>query len=201
MNLSTARYEKRAKEVGIRKAIGSVNSQLVIQFLSESFLTVLLAFFFSLAITQLTLPLFNVLADKHVEVLWNEPFFWLLSLGFVVLTSLIAGSYPAFYLSSFKAVKVLKGTFKAGRFAMIPRQVLVTVQFTVSIALMIGTIIIYQQIKYAANRPIGYSRESLVSIVTRNPTIHDHFEAVKNELIQSGAVVDLAEAGNAPTSI
>jgi putative ABC transport system permease protein len=201
MNLSTARYEKRAKEVGIRKAIGSVNSQLVIQFLSESFLTVLLAFFFSLAITQLTLPLFNVLADKHVEVLWNEPFFWLLSVGFVVLTSLVAGSYPAFYLSSFKAVKVLKGTFKAGRFAMMPRQVLVTVQFTVSIALMIGTIIIYQQIKYAANRPIGYSRESLVSIVTRNPTIHDHFEAVKNELIQSGAVADLAEAGNAPTNI
>jgi len=201
MNLSTARYEKRAKEVGIRKAIGSVNSQLVTQFLSESFLTVLLAFFFSLAITQLTLPLFNVLADKHIEVLWNEPFFWLMSIGFVALTSLIAGSYPAFYLSSFKAVKVLKGTFKAGRFAMIPRQVLVTVQFSVSIVLMIGTIIIYQQIKFAAGRPIGYSRESLVSIVTRNPTIHEHFDAVKNELLQSGAVTDLAEAGNAPTYI
>ena len=104
-------------------------------------------------------------------------------------------------VGSFKAVKVLKGTFKAGRFAMIPRQVLVTVQFSVSIVLMIGTIIIYQQIKFAAGRPIGYSRESLVSIVTRNPTIHEHFDAVKNELLQSGAVTDLAEAGNAPTYI
>jgi putative ABC transport system permease protein len=201
MNLSTARHEKRAKEVGIRKAIGSIKSQLVFQFLSESFLTVLLAFLVSLAIAQLALPFFNILADKHVEILWSDPMFWLVSMAFITITSLISGSYPAFYLSSFKAVKVLKGTFRAGRFAVIPRQVLVTVQFTVSITLMIGTIIVYQQIQFAANRPIGYSRESLVSIPTRNANIHDHFDAVKNDLMQSGAVLDIAEAGNAPTYV
>ncbi|HTF19880.1 MAG TPA: ABC transporter permease [Chryseolinea sp.] len=201
MNLSTARHEKRAKEVGIRKAIGSIKSQLVVQFLSESFLTVFLAFLVSLIIAQLALPFFNLLADKHLQILWGNPVFWVVSLAFITFTSLVSGSYPAFYLSSFKAVKVLKGTFRAGRFAMIPRQVLVTVQFTVSITLMIGTIIVYQQIKFAANRPIGYSRESLVSITTRNATIHDHLEAVKNELVQSGAAVEIAEAGNAPTYI
>lgn len=201
MNLSTARHEKRAKEVGIRKAIGSVKSQLVIQFLSESFLTVFLAFLLSLAIAQLALPFFNLLADKHVQILWSDPMFWLLSMAFVTFTSLTSGSYPAFYLSSFKAVKVLKGTFRAGRLAAIPRQVLVTLQFTVSITLMIGTIIVYQQIQFAASRPIGYSRESLVGITTRNASIHDHFDAVKTELLQSGAVVEVAEAGNAPTNI
>jgi ABC-type antimicrobial peptide transport system permease subunit len=201
MNLSTARHEKRSKEVGIRKAIGSAKGQLVIQFLSESFLTVLLAFIVALAFAQIALPLFNQLADKQLQILWSNPVFWSVSAAFIVVTALVAGSYPAFYLSSFKAVKVLKGTFKAGRHAVIPRQVLVTLQFTVSITLMIGTTIVYQQIRFAASRPIGYSRESLLSIPTRNASIHDHFDALKSELIQSGAAVEMAEAGNAPTNI
>lgn len=201
MNLSTARHEKRAREVGIRKAVGSIKSQLVVQFLSESFLTVFLAFLVALVIAQVALPFFNILADKHLTILWDNPGFWLMSMAFITFTALISGSYPAFYLSSFKAVKVLKGTFKAGRFAAVPRQILVTLQFTVSITLIIGTTIVYQQIRFAASRPIGYSRESLVSVITRNATIHDHLEAVNNELVQSGAIVNLAEAGNAPTYI
>jgi len=201
MNLTTARNERRSKEVGIRKTVGSAKSQLIVQFFSESFLTVLLAFVLALLFSQLALPFFNSVANKQIVFPWSNSTFWLSALVFIVFTSLIAGSYPAFYLSSFKAVKVLKGTFKAGRFATLPRKVLVTVQFTVSVTLIIGTIIVYRQIKFAASRPVGYSRESLVSMSTRNETIHDHFDAVRNELLQSGAVIAVAESQGQTTAI
>ncbi|MES2733689.1 MAG: ABC transporter permease, partial [Bacteroidota bacterium] len=150
MNLSTARSAKRAKEVGIRKAIGSVRGQLIGQFLSESLLVVTFAFFLCLILVELSLPWFNAVADKKIVLLWDNPWFWLLSLGFSLFTGLLAGSYPAFYLSSFNPVQVLKGggapgTFQMGRFAAIPRQVLVVLQFTVSVTLIIGTIIVYRQ--------------------------------------------------------
>ena len=144
MNLSTARSEKRAKEVGIRKTVGSLRRQLILQFFSESLFTVVFAFALSLLFVRLALSFFNQVADKQMSILWNNLFFWLLSIAFIIFTALVAGSYPAFYLSSFKPVKVLKGTFKAGRFAAIPRKVLVVLQFTVSVTLIIGTIIVYQ---------------------------------------------------------
>ena len=115
MNLSTARSEKRAKEVGIRKSIGSLRTQLVIQFFSESLLVVVFAFVLSLILVQLAIPFFNDVSDKKMNIPWRNPFFWLAGLGFSIITGLIAGSYPAFYLSSFKPVKVLKGSFKAGK--------------------------------------------------------------------------------------
>ena len=155
MNLSTARSEKRAKEVGIRKTLGSVKKQLLLQFFSESFLTVLLAFVLCLAVSWMVLPLFNSIADKQMSIPWTDPMFWITSLVFILLTAGIAGSYPAFYLSAFKPVKVLKGTFKAGRAAAIPRKVLVVLQFTVSVALVIGTLVVYRQIQFAKNRPLG----------------------------------------------
>ncbi|WP_431213573.1 ABC transporter permease [Puia sp. P3] len=120
MNLSTARSERRAREVGIRKAIGSVRRQLVFQFLCESLLVAMLAFGLSLLLAQSSLPFFNSLSDKAMAVLWKSPLFWGLGLGFSLLTGLVAGSYPALYLSSFRPVKVLKGTFRAGRFASVP---------------------------------------------------------------------------------
>ncbi|MEI9908187.1 MAG: ABC transporter permease [Bacteroidota bacterium] len=199
MNLSTARSEKRAKEVGIRKTVGSSRRQLIFQFFSESLLTVTFSFALSLLLVQLLLSFFNSVSGKQMAILWANPFFWIISTGFIVFTSLIAGSYPAFYLSSFRPVKVLKGTFKAGRFAAIPRKVLVVIQFTVSIALIIGTIIVYNQIQFAKDRPVGYTRQGVITLPL-NPEVHSHFNAMRDALIQSGAITSMAEAGSPTTA-
>jgi putative ABC transport system permease protein len=201
MNLSTARSEKRAKEVGIRKAVGSVRSQLIGQFFSESFLVVFFAFALSLLLVQLALPWFNEIADKNISILWNNPLFWALGIGFSLITGLIAGSYPAFYLSGFQPVKVLKGTFRVGRFASMPRKVLVVTQFTVSLALIIGTIIVFRQIQYAKNRPLGYDRNGLVSVRMNTPELMERYGIIHNELLQTGAVVSVAESNNPTTGV
>ncbi|HEY1054098.1 MAG TPA: ABC transporter permease, partial [Emticicia sp.] len=201
MNLSTARSEKRAKEVGIRKAIGSVRSQLIIQFFSESILVVALAFILSFVLVHFALPFFNELADKKISILWTNPVFWLAGITFTVFTGLIAGSYPALYLSSFQPVKVLKGTFRVGRFAAIPRKVLVVLQFTVSVTLIIGTIIVFRQIQHAKDRPIGYNRDGLINIYMMTSDIHNHFEAVRNELMSSGAIMEMTESGSPTTEV
>jgi putative ABC transport system permease protein len=200
MNLSTAKSEKRAKEVGIRKSVGSLRVQLVLQFFIESLLVAVLAFILSLLLVQLALPFFNQVSDKKMNILWSNPLFWLAGIGFSLVTGLIAGSYPALYLSSFKPVKVLKGTFRAGRFAAIPRKILVVLQFTVSVILIIGTIIVFEQIQFAQNRPIGYSRDGLVTLPMITSDIHNHFDVVKNELINDGGIVSIAEAGSPTTA-
>jgi ABC-type antimicrobial peptide transport system permease subunit len=199
MNLSTARSEKRAREVGIRKAIGSLRSQLIYQFFSESLLCVALAFLLALLFVMLSLPVFNEVADKQMVILWSSPLFWILSIGFSLLTGLITGSYPALYLSSFKPVRVLKGSFRIGKLAAMPRKVLVVVQFTVSVILIIGTIVVFRQIEFAKDRPVGYSRDGLVSIPIGTNDIHKSYEAVKDELFKTGAVVSMAEGDVAPT--
>ena len=201
MNLSTARSEKRAKEVGIRKTMGSMRRQLILQFFSESLLTAILSFLLSMLLVQLCLPFFNSLADKKMSIPWNNLPFWLLAAGFTIITGLIAGTYPALYLSSFQPVKVLKGSFKAGRLAVIPRKVLVVLQFTVSVTLITGTMIVYRQIQFAKDRPIGYSRNGLVTVPLMTPAVHEHFEAIKKELEQTGAVTGIAESGSPTTSI
>ncbi|MGI8952363.1 MAG: ABC transporter permease [Chitinophagaceae bacterium] len=201
MNLSTARSEKRAKEVGIRKAIGSMRAQLIKQFFSESLLVTAFAFFLSLILVQLILPFFNEVADKKISILWSNPWFWLAGIAFTLFTAFIAGSYPALYLSSFKPVKVLKGTFRVGRFAAIPRKVLVVLQFTVSIILIIGTIVVFNQIQFAKNRPVGYSRAGLVTIPTITENIHNHFDVIRNELKNSGTISEMAESSSAATYV
>ena len=201
MNLSTARSEKRAKEVGIRKAIGSLRTQLIIQFLSESVLIAFLALILAMIVVQISLPWFNKLAGKQMDIVWTNGWFWLLSTGFALFTGLIAGSYPAFYLSSFNSIKVLKGTFKAGRFASAPRKVLVIMQFAVSTALIISTIIIYQQIQYAKNRPVGYSRAGLLTVNMNTPDLYGHYGAIRNDLIKSGAATNMAESSSPPTDL
>jgi ABC-type antimicrobial peptide transport system permease subunit len=194
MNLSTARSEKRAKEVGIRKAVGSLRSQLIQQFYGESLLISFFAFVLSLALVQLILPWFNKVADKEINILWYSPLFWVAGFAFTFITGLLAGSYPALYLSSFNPVKVLKGTFRTGRFTMARRKVLVVVQFTVSVALFIGTAIVYRQIQYAKNRPVGYSQAGLVTMQIKSSDFNQKYDVLKNELVNTGVVTDVARA-------
>jgi ABC-type antimicrobial peptide transport system permease subunit len=201
MNLTTARSEKRAKEVGIRKAIGSARGQLIRQFMSESMLVVFFSFLLAVLLVLFAIPYFNQIADKQVSMPWVNPFFWLLVVGFTFFTGLLAGSYPALYLSAFKPVKVLKGTFRVGRLAALPRKILVVVQFTVSIILIIGTIIVFRQIQFAQNRPVGYTREGLITIEMNTPEIYRHYDVLRSDLIHTGAVKNMAESNSAATQI
>ena len=201
MNLSTARSEKRAKEVGIRKAVGSVRSQLITQFFSESLLVVICAFVLSLLLVLLLLPIFNEVADKKLTLLWTNPIFWLLGIGFSILTGLIAGSYPSLYLSSFQPVKVLKGTFRAGRFAAVPRKVLVVMQFTVSVTLIVGTTIVLRQIQHAKNRPIGYDRNGLITVTMNTPELYQNYNTLRDALIKSGGAVEMSTSSAPATDL
>ena len=200
MNLATARSEKRAREVGIRKTVGSFRWQLIKQFFAESYLVVLLAFALSLLLVALLLPIFNDVAGKKMQEPWSNPLFWIFSFVFIVITGLLAGSYPALYLSSFQPLKVLKGTFRVGKMASVPRRVLVVMQFTVSVLLIIGTIIVYQQIQFAKDRPIGYVRNGLINISMQSE-ISKHFDAIRLELKQSGAVEEMAGSGSPLTQV
>ena len=201
MNLSTARSEKRAKEVGIRKAIGSLRVHLIGQFLSESILMVFLAFFLAIILVRFSIPFFNGLSNKQMSIPWSNPMFWILMFGFALCTGLISGSYPAFYLSRFKPIKVLKGVFRAGPLTTIPRKVLVTMQFTVSIALIIGTIIVFKQIEYAKDRPVGYSREGVITLAMNAPDAFKNYEPFKSELLQTGVVENMCESSSPSTQI
>jgi len=199
MNLATAKSEKRAKEVGIRKAIGSRRKQLILQFFSESLLMAGMSFILSLALILLLLPFFNAIADKKLTLPVTNPLFWAAGLGFTLVAGLIAGSYPALYLSSFRPVAVLKGVYKAGRFAAVPRKVLVVLQFTASIALIIGTIVVFRQIQFVKARPVGYTREGLLTVESSTTDIYNHFEAFRDDLVNTGAVSSVAWSSTVPT--
>lgn len=200
MNLSTARSEKRAKEVGIRKTIGSGRGQLISQFLFESFFLVLFSFAICIALIQLSIPWFNEITDKKLNIPWYNTFFWLFSALFIVITSLLAGSYPAFFLSSFKPLKVLKGGFRFGKNASVPRKVLVTTQFAVSIILIIGTFVVFQQIEHVRKRPIGYSPNGLITTWVGGLS-KQKAETFKQELMQSGAIESLGYSTSPTTAI
>jgi len=201
MNLSTARSEKRAKEVGIRKAIGSLRGQLIRLFYGESLFAVLIALVGALLLMAMALPYFNEVADKRMQIPWANLWFWAAVLVFCCFTGLIAGSYPALYLSAFRPVKVLKGSFRVGRLASMPRRVLVVVQFSVSIVLIISTIVLYKQIQFAKDRPVGYERAGAMVIPLVTEEIHKHFDIVRSELIGLGAVTEMAESSSAATEV
>ena len=201
MNLSTAQSEKRAKEVGVRKSIGSSKGQLINQFLSESFLVVVLAFILAVSFVFLALPSFNQLADKQIIFPYKNTVFWLINIGIIVVTSFIAGSYPAFYLSSFRPVKVLKGTFNTSKSATSFRKTLVVVQFTVSVILVIGTIVVKKQIEHSKNRPIGYEKNGLVMIQKVTEDYEGKYNALRNELLNTGAIVEMSESSSPLTGV
>jgi len=200
MNLSTARSEKRSREVGIRKTIGSVRAQLISQFFMESMLVVGLAFALSLLLVQLCIPWFNQVSGKQIFVPWGETYFWLVGAGFTFFTGIIAGSFPALYLSSFEPVRALKGSFRAGPFAAVPRKVLVVLQFTVSISLIAGTIIVFKQLQFAQRRPIGYDSNGIVTAPLKTNEIRSHFDAFSNELKKTGVVKEVAMTDTPITS-
>jgi len=201
MNLTTARSEKRAKEVGIRKAIGSRKKQLVDQFLTECFLMVSIALFFALAMVTWALPLFNELADKKMQSPFGNPYFWLACAMFALVTGLLAGSYPSFYLSSFQPAAVLKGTLHRSGAGSFSRKALVVVQFVVSVVLICGTIVVYQQIQHASNRPVGYDREGIITVPMNDPNYRKKEWVLKNELLATGVVTQVSFSSSPLTSV
>lgn len=195
MNLSTARSEKRAKEVGIRKVMGAQRGKLILQFIGESIMFSFVAFSIAIFIVQISLTGFNTLVNKELFINYTDVSFWLFALIFILFSGILAGSYPAFFLSAFKPVKVLKGTFKKAEAAINPRKVLVVVQFTFAIVLIISTLIVQKQIQHTLNRDAGYNRNNLIYIFAQGDIIK-HYDLIKSNLLKSGAVVSATRCAN-----
>jgi putative ABC transport system permease protein len=185
MNLSTARSEKRAKEVGIRKVLGAQKKSLISQFIGESVFLAFLAGIIAVCIAQVSLPGYNQLTAKKLFIDIGAMNTWIAFIVFILFTGLLAGSYPAFFLSSFQPAKVLKGTFKKANALVTPRKVLVVLQFTFATILIICTIIVKQQIDYAHNRETGYNKDNLVYHFMTGD-IPKNYDLIKNELLASG---------------
>jgi putative ABC transport system permease protein len=200
MNLATARSESRAKEVGIRKSIGSRRKELILQFLGESVMVTAFAFALAVTLVELLLPSYNLLVDKNISIDYTNGLIWLVAISLILVIGLFTGSYPAFYLSGFQPVKVLKGKIDAAKGGSTPRKVLVVLQFTTSIALIIGTVVIYQQIQHVKNRDMGYDRENLIQIWTNNE-LETNFQTIRNELVATGAVKSICKSNSPVTSI
>jgi len=192
MNLSTARSEKRAREVGIRKVVGAARGSLIAQFIGESIVLALLSFVLALAMVELSLKGFNRLIGADLHTNYADSSFWYFAAGFVLFTGVVSGSYPAFYLSSFRPVSVLKGSFQKVNTLLTPRKVLVVLQFTFSIALIICTIIVHRQVQYARARDTGYDRDKLVFTFVQGDVLR-HYDQIKRELIGSGAAISVTK--------
>lgn len=200
MNLSTARSEKRAKEVGIRKTLGSQRKQLIAQFITESILLAFASFLVALLIVWITITPFSQLLNQPIRFPFQDPEWWIMGTGVILLTGIIAGSYPAFYLSGFNPIKVLKGSFTTGKSNLTPRKILVTAQFSISILLISATLLIYQQINFVQQRDLGYQQENLL-MVNSSPQLDRQLAAFKNELYATGTVESVNRTGNQITDL
>ncbi|MBS1947251.1 MAG: ABC transporter permease [Bacteroidetes bacterium] len=193
MNLSTARSEKRGKEVGIRKVVGAGKFSLVSQFIGETILLALFAGIIALIIVQFSLPLYNQLVNKLLYLDYFNVYFWLEFFGFILFTGIVAGSYPAFFLSSFQPIKVLKGTFRAAHAAINPRKILVVAQFTFAIVLIISTIIVLNQINYAQSRETGYQKNNLIYMFLEGD-MGKNYDLIKEGLLNNGAATGVTKS-------
>ncbi|HEY8955441.1 ABC transporter permease [Chitinophaga sp.] len=184
MNLSTARSLKRAKEIGVRKAAGAMKQSLIIQFISEAVLTAFLALALAVILVALLLPAFNAITGKQMTLPVTAPLFWLQLLAIGMITGLFAGSYPALYLSSFEAVKVLKGTLRPEKNERVFRKGLVVFQFVLSTLLFIGAITISRQVEYIQTKNLGYDREHIINIPLEGALIphYDYFKETAQQL-------------------
>ncbi len=198
MNLSTARSEKRAKEVGIRKTVGAKKTALVVQFLGESILISFLAALLALVIVMISLPSFSTLIEKPLSLDFANPRFWLSTLGVIIFTGILAGSYPALYLSGFRPSKVLKGTFRKMDSPITPRKVLVVFQFAMAIILITATIIVGQQMDKVQNRQLGYAKNNLVYTMMEGD-IERNYPLIKEELLASGTAISVTKT-NSPVT-
>jgi ABC-type antimicrobial peptide transport system permease subunit len=193
MNLSTAKSQKRAKEVGVRKVSGANKNSLVFQFLSESLLITLFAAFFAILLVQVTLPVFNNLTGKDMSVPYFSGFFWLQILGIIVLTGLVAGSYPAFYLSATKVVSVFRSFTKSGKGVVMARKGLVLFQFILATILIVSTMVVYQQINFAMNQDLGYSKDQLIQVPLEGKLL-ESFDVFKAELEKDENILSVSRS-------
>ncbi len=200
MNLSTAKSESRGKEVGIRKTVGSNKKQLIFQFLIETILMTLFALIIAIGIVELLLPFYNTLVNKNLFIDYSSPLVWLTAIGFILITGLVAGSYPAFFLSSLKPIKVLKGKLSFGKQGNLPRKILVTAQFVFSIGLVISTIVIYHQLDFIKNRNIGYNKDNLL-MVSATGEVRQHYELIKKDLIEKNLAESVTSSSSPLTDI
>ncbi len=198
MNLSTARSIRRAREVGIRKVVGAGRGSLIGRFLGESVMIAVLAGILALGIVALALPWFRKLVMEELTIPYNEPWFWLAGGGFIVFTGLLAGSYPAFYLSAFRPVNILRGHFKTIHALVTPRRILVIFQFAFAITFIICTIVIYREFNYVWNRDSGYDKKGLGFVYVKGD-IQKNYAAIRAALLGSGIITDITRT-NSPIS-
>jgi ABC-type antimicrobial peptide transport system permease subunit len=192
MNLSTARSEKRGREVGIRKAVGAARHSLIVQFIGESTLIAAIAFLIGIAMVQISLPVFSDVVGTPLTIEFGNPVYWLVAAGFIVITGVLAGSYPAFFLSSFQPVTVLKGTFMKVKSMLAPRRVLVVLQFTFAITLIICTIFVRRQVQLAEDRDMGWDKKDLVYNFTQGEVLKN-YKLIRHDLLESGAAISVSK--------
>ncbi|MCS4435296.1 ABC transporter permease [Aquiflexum gelatinilyticum] len=195
MNLSTAKSQKRAKEVGVRKVVGAEKGALVKQFLSESLLITFFASILALLLVQLTLPVFNDLTGKTMQIPYDDSNFWIQYLGVLLFTGLVAGSYPAFYLSATKVVSVFRSHTKSGKGVAIARKGLVLFQFILATILIVATVVVYQQINFALNQDLGYDKEQLL-VIPLEGNLQENYDAFKNRLKQNPDIKSVSKSNH-----
>lgn len=200
MNLATARSERRAREVGIRKTVGSNRRELILQFLAESIIISFFAFFIALGIAETALPFYNGLVEKNLFIDYTSLRFWATAAAIIFSTGIVSGSYPAFYLSGFRPAAVLKGKMQAGKKGTLPRKILVTLQFTFSIILIVSTMVVYLQLNHLKNKPIGYDKQNMVMIQSTGD-IPKNAEIIKQELLNEGLATAVTTSSSPITSI
>ncbi|MFT3826035.1 MAG: ABC transporter permease [Chitinophagaceae bacterium] len=198
MNLSTIRAVERSKEVGLRKVMGALRNHLVWQFIGESVLLTIISCVLSIGLLQLLMPLYNQLLGYTLSVSWNTPAIYLFLTGVILVVGCLAGSYPAIFLSAFSPIQALKGKLRLGKSGSFFRQALVVVQFSISVFLIIGTIIIMNQMSYVKNKELGYSKEQSILVPIYNSDLYEHHEAFKSELLTSNNVASVSSMCGEP---
>lgn len=182
MNMATARSEGRSKEVGIRKVAGAVRGRIIFQYLLESFVITLMSYFLAMILVEIYLPYFNNLSGKNIDINYFDPETLLILAGIVLITSILSGSYPSFYLSSFQPIETLKGTFKSGKSSGRLRNTLVVVQFFTTIILISSSLLVYNQLNYIQTKKLGFKKEQLICLHNVN-ILGEKAKVLKTELL------------------